>query len=61
MVLNCPHVESEEAGIMKIDWNQSFLLKKYEKDFSASTSSLWHFKFAEFLIFFFLIDLSVLR
>lgn len=33
MVLNCPLVESEVAGIMEIDWNQWFLLlKKQEKE-----------------------------
>lgn len=32
VVLNCPCVESREAGIMEIDWNQPFfLLKKKEK------------------------------
>lgn len=32
VVLNCPCVESREAGIMEIDWNQPFfLLKKEEK------------------------------
>lgn len=33
VVLNCPLVESEVAGIMEIDWNQWFLLlKKQEKE-----------------------------
>lgn len=32
MALNRPRVESEEAGIMEIDWSQPFLLfKKQEK------------------------------
>lgn len=32
VVLNCPLVESEVAGIMEIDWNQwLLLLKKQEK------------------------------